>query len=426
MQAVIEPEVGRVTRDHRWLVAKRISFRFVALYFVIYFFPAPLTTPFRSPEQMEWYGWLSAKFWTPVVGTVGHALGVRGSLRFGRTNDGLADYVQLVCFAVVAAAAAALWSALDPGRSDARTRAFLRAWLRYVLAGMVLAYGFAKVFPSQMPLPEPSLLLTPYGQSAPMKLLWTFMGASPAYEVFCGIAETLGALLLFSRRTTPLGALLVAAVMSNVVMLNLCFGVYLKQLAIHLFLLALFLLAPSVPRLFRALVLGQSVPATRIEEPFARFPRRGYLGVKAVVIGCILYSQAAMPAHHYFVDSDGAPLPDLYGIYDVEEMRRGGDIVPALLTNPTYWQRVYFGRRESGAQLADGSRSTFVVSRSAAKETWFLSKGDGATLSVVRTDDGRLVIEGTLDGSKVLIRARPTDKKNLRLVQSQFRWVTEF
>ena len=53
-------------------------------------------------------------------------------------------------------------------------------------------YGFAKVIPSQFTTPGLGRLLTPYGDSSPMGLVWTFMGFSPVFTIFTGAAEALG------------------------------------------------------------------------------------------------------------------------------------------------------------------------------------------------------------------------------------------
>jgi hypothetical protein len=71
-------------------------------------------------------------------------------------------------------------------------------------------YGAAKVFKSQFPDPPASRLLEPLGEMSPMGLLWSFMGASEAYTVFGGLAETIPAILLMFGRTTLLGALAAA------------------------------------------------------------------------------------------------------------------------------------------------------------------------------------------------------------------------
>ncbi len=56
------------------------------------------------------------------------------------------------------------------------------------------------------------------------------MGYSTPYNVFTGLVETVPAMLLFFRRTATLGALLLVAVLANVVMLNLCYDVPVEDL----------------------------------------------------------------------------------------------------------------------------------------------------------------------------------------------------
>jgi hypothetical protein len=173
----------------------RIAWRFAALYLVLYLLPFPFDAPFEPPGAPPWY----AKIWDPAVAALGHTLGVRGSLSTVDGPDAPGHYVQLVCFGFLAAAAATAWSLLDrPRPRDRIAHEALRACVRYALAAAMLAFGFAKLFTTQMPLPEPSQLLETYGHSSRMALLWTFMGASPAYERLAGAVEVLGGALLLT------------------------------------------------------------------------------------------------------------------------------------------------------------------------------------------------------------------------------------
>ncbi len=78
----------------------------------------------------------------------------------------------------------------------------------------------------------------PMARSAPMGLLWAFMGMSHAYSFFGGLGEMAGAFLLLVPSFTALGALVTAGVMSNVLMLNLGYDVPRKIYSIHLILFA--------------------------------------------------------------------------------------------------------------------------------------------------------------------------------------------
>jgi hypothetical protein len=50
---------------------------------------------------------------------------------------------------------------------------------------------------SQFPAPTQDRLMQSYGDSSPMGLLWTFMGASEPYTMFVGFAEMISGILLF-------------------------------------------------------------------------------------------------------------------------------------------------------------------------------------------------------------------------------------
>src|ERR1700721_2964258 len=120
------------------------------------------------------------------------------------------------CFLVVAAAAAAVWSVVDRKRENYATLyKWFRVFLRFALASELLAYGMAKVIPLQMPFPYLPKLVEPFGNFSPMGVLWASIGASPAYEIFAGCAETLAGVLLIFPRTTMLGALVCVADMTQ-------------------------------------------------------------------------------------------------------------------------------------------------------------------------------------------------------------------
>src|SRR6185436_5234324 len=109
----------------------------------------------------------------------------------------------------------------------------------YQLFAQMLSYGIAKVLKLQFAAIGPIGLLRTYGEDSPMRLLWAFMGHSRPYNWFIGLSEVVGGVLLLFRRTTTLGALLLIAVMTNVVMLNLCYDVPVKLHASHLLIAAI-------------------------------------------------------------------------------------------------------------------------------------------------------------------------------------------
>src|SRR5215471_16070809 len=162
---------------------------------------------------------------------------------------------------IVASLATIAWSVIDRRRLQyARLHAGLRVYLRYLLAAVALSYGAAKVIPAQFPPPSLIALVTPLGEFTRMRLLWHFMGTSTAYEVFCGLIEVFGGVLLLSRRTTTLGALVLAGGLTNVAVLNFGYDVGVRLNATIYVFMALVLLAPEARRLANLFFLNQPVP----------------------------------------------------------------------------------------------------------------------------------------------------------------------
>ena len=82
---------------------------------------------------------------------------------------------------------------------------------------------------------------------------------SPAYQVFTGVVEVVGGLLLIAPRTAILGAMICLASMTQVFVLNMTYDVGVKILSFQLALMSLFLLAPDLPAVMNALVSTEPV-----------------------------------------------------------------------------------------------------------------------------------------------------------------------
>src|SRR5690606_15743476 len=134
-------------------------------------------------------------------------------------------------------------------------------------------------------------LIQPLGDKSPMGLAWTYVGFSPAFSMFAGLAEAAGGMLLFFRRTTLLGALLVAVVMVNVMVMNFTFDIPVKLYSTLLVLMADFLVVPDARRLVQVVLWNE---AAQPRQPFAfKLSRRWQVTavvVKTIFIGGMLAS----------------------------------------------------------------------------------------------------------------------------------------
>ncbi|MFO0981276.1 MAG: hypothetical protein U1E76_05890 [Planctomycetota bacterium] len=324
----------------RWSWPKRALFRFVFAYLVLYNFPFPLAYLPGTDQLSAWY----RQAWYRLVPWVGkHLLHLRQDITVfpNGSGDTTYNYVEVLCFAAIAAVATVMWSILGARQQQhARLHHLLRIYVRYALAVIMLGYGLAKILPPRQFQPAGfDKLVEPFGEFSPMGLLWTFMGYSVAYTIFAGLAEALGGALLLWRRTATVGAIVTAGVMANVVMLNFCYDTPVKLYSSHLLFMACFLIAADLRRLAGVLNF-----ATR---PVALHPERRWLRwtlfpAKLAFLGWIGYATAS--GHAEMAALYDQPRPALQGIYEVEEFARNGAVVPPLLTEATRWRSVIITR----------------------------------------------------------------------------------
>src|SRR5262249_24526303 len=157
--------------------------------------------------------------------------------------------------------------------------------------------------------------------SSPLGLLSTFMGLSLGYNLFIGALEVTGAVLLFFRRTTTLGALILTGCLAQAVVLDFGYDVPLKLFSIHLLVMTLLILAPDVPRLFRMLVLNQGTEPAQLPLLFSRWRLNHAAWVFKIAIAAWAVGWVTAMA---YADSkqrgDFAPRHALYGTYQVDQM----------------------------------------------------------------------------------------------------------
>jgi len=403
-----------------WSVPKRVAFRFGFIYLVLYELPWLLKRPLL-PDARKTAESLGA--FEGVVRWFGHhVLGIAGSLpkEYPGGGDTLFQWARVALLLLVATIGAAVWTGLDRKRTGYPLLLdFLRVYVRYGLAFTMMFYGTVKVFPIQFASPTLlSDLLEPFGNLSPMGLLWKFMGFSRTYTLFSGLLELLGGVLLFWRRTTFLGALLVAAATANVFLLNVSYDVNVKLYSAHLLVMAVFLSAPDGVRVLRSLLWRQPVdfPPLREPLPWARVNRARPWVKAAVVIWCsfaIVYFtvKQARPA---------APMPPaLYGVWRVESY---GSLAPV----GTSWHRVVITEwSELAVERLDGEKAWFTLKDDPSASTASLSnETKEMMLKYIRPDADHLALDGEVDGVPMSLQLR-RDSQEFPLTSRGFHWLQE-
>ena len=338
-----------MTNAVEWGLPRRIAFRFAVIFAALLMFPFPI---YLLPKSDE----LSAALNKPLDwATQWLAMDVLGLPRLAaeRTGSGdrMFDYVQLLLFALCAVIGMIVWSIIDRRRRGYAKLAAL-AWvvLRYFLAWMMLDYGLAKVLKSQFPDLSPPLLHQRLGEIPPMRLVWAFMGYSLPYTVFAGSAEMVGGALLLWRRTATLGALVVIAVMTNVVMLNFCYDVPVKLFSVELLVMAIAIASPQLRRLIGA-VLGRAAVEVPLRPRMSRARERARLIAKLALLAVMtldLGLRAAGSRGH------ADHVHELFGSWKVDSFVADGVERPRLADDPVRWESWSASRSYARIWLLDG------------------------------------------------------------------------
>lgn len=410
-----------------WARTTKIAFRFLGTYAVLYILPFPI----GAVPGSDLLGKPYEEFWHVVVPWVGQrALGLEITVRPNGSGDTTYNYVQVGILAAVAGAVALLWSLADRRRPHyRRLHGWLRIYVRFYLAIMLLSYAVVKVIPVQFPPPPLDRLLQPYGDSSPMGLLWTFMGAAPAYVIFTGLAELAAGLLIACRRTTLLGALLAAGVMVNVVMLNLCYDVPVKLLSTHLLGLSLFLIVPDLKRLADFFILNRPTHPAPSAPLFGAhvWLNRAAMAGAAIFIGYNVYTLVDE------VRADGirAAKSPLYGIWHVEVFEIDGVPRPPLLTDRERWRRLVFDHPwATTVQLMDGERVRWLVeideSQGLIKLRFPNQPKRQAQLNFERPNADRLIVRGVYEGRRIIATMSREEASTFVLTSRGFHWINEY
>ena len=393
-----------------WTPIERFGFRAAFAYFALFGF-ASLLDSGAGPRTV-----LSALH-EPIVGWFGHTV-----LRLsGSPNDAGASWAiaQQIVAIVVAVAIAGAWSVVSRRTDYRRLHGWMRLILRYYVGIVMIVYGGFKVIPTQFPPISLDQLSQPLGSLSPMGLLWSFMGYSVIYAMFTGFGESIGAFLLFFRRTTTVGALVLVAVLSNVALLNYAYDVPVKQLSSNLLLASIVLILPDVRRLLGVLFLNRTVLPADLTFRLPHWLQRARRFVKPIVVAGATLVPLAISSR---VSPRLRELPPLFGIYEVKEFVRNGAAVPPLATDSTRWRSVVFGR--PGVMtirfMTDSVRVFAATVDSAGHHVTVAPRAEPRRKSVLdyeRLPNGALRVSGTDRGDSIAVTLERLDQaKAFRLL----------
>lgn len=418
-----------------WSPIARIAFRFCFIYFTLYCVATQIINSVLVIPKVDVPDWTTlwplreGVFWVAA-----HIFRLKTPLVYSGSGSGdkQFDWVLLFCMLVLSALATVVWSLLDRKRENYRTlNKWFLVFLTFCLAGQMFVYGMIKAIPLQMPYPNLSRLLEPFGNFSPMGVLWYSVGSSPAYETFAGCAEFCGGLLLIFRRTRTLGLLICLADMTQVFLLNMTYDVPVKLLSFHLILMALVLLAPDMERLANFFLLQKTAePATRTPLFASRRAQKIATGVLAFLWIWMLANGAYGIWDSYHQYGPGAPKSPLYGIWNIQDYMLDGKPQPLAVTDKQAWRRIIFEYPQyTQIQCMDdvhGYGSALDQKSGSVTLTDIRDKNWQARLSITRPAADQMTLDGTVAGKKAVLHLQRLDEKKFLLESRGFHWVQDY
>lgn len=267
--------------------------RFLCVYLALYAFPFPLSAAVSIPltlaaqvlsplgidlpmlAQIEQVFYQSSEMLAGLMTVpLGKLFGLTVQLQPTGSGDTTHHVLKTGLLIVTSILIAAIWNWRRKGTYPTTKARWGHVWGRWWLATCMMQYGFIKIFGQQFHVATSHELRQALGDYSPMHLAWTFLGHSPSYQGFAGLAELIPALLILNARTAILGLLMMLGVLSNVFAMNLFFDIPVKFASGHYLLATIILLVPYWPRI-RAFLRGATeLPAVDLYIKPKRFSEK--------------------------------------------------------------------------------------------------------------------------------------------------------
>lgn len=329
-----------------WKEYQLILFRIAFIFFIA----------ISIPNSIEWYKQLMQLNWFHLnyrdlydIARFGAGINFVGNTIFGSQLLGYANWITT---ALIAVAGGLIWTGIVKARKLPRKEYYTAwYWLRVVVryrAGIgIIGFGFTKLLPLQMPYPSLGILNTNFGDLTAQKIYWLSVGIVPWYQVFAGVVEITAGTLLFFRKTTTLGAVLLLGALGDIVYVNFAYDGGVHVYSSYFVLLAALLLVNDVPKIYRLLIQERfTVPVNYYPSFSERWIRYTRIGLKSATIflflGVLFYLQLINFLYDPYKQPAVAGVKPLRGNYQVTEFRLNDQVIPYSPLDSVRWQEATF------------------------------------------------------------------------------------
>jgi hypothetical protein len=263
---------------------------------------------------------------------------------------------------------------------------------RWIAATLCCLYGFAKLNGSQFTILD-SELTRPLGEVSGFWLTWYYFGYSPVYGSLLALLQIGAAVLLVLPRTALAGALMLLPVVTNILLIDVLYGVDPggTAAALVLFVCTLLVVAPYVKRIANV-VLIRSQPIR--PGPFA------LIALPALLV--VSFGFTWWVANY----NNRRPTP-IDGIWKVTAQT-------GTPTDAPQWQHVFFERNRAflavfRAERTPDERRHFEIGQDGTIEIWerWLTKGRPIMRGRSQGDDRiELQIFPELGGGRLILHRK--------------------
>jgi uncharacterized membrane protein YphA (DoxX/SURF4 family) len=422
-----------ITDQTNWSIIKKFGFYFLFSYYFLYAFPQVFDGIIPFVDGILGHYYSAQDGFVSFVGEAIFRLGYYEPNYNSGSGDQVFFYIRQVVFLLLALLSAFIWSFIAKKYSSHnKLYEILRIYLRYFLVAILLSYGFAKVFPSQMPPLTPIQLTQPYGHFSPMGIAWAFMGSSPAFQIFAGVLEVLSGLLLLFRKTTTLGALLAVIVLTGVVVFNFCYDIPVKINSTNYLFIAVFLLLNARKNLANLFFFHKEIkPETSIELFIGKKQRIVAIVFKYSYIAYLLFVFTTDSYSFYFDEVKQRSQHPLYGVYDVQLFIRNNDTIPLLKGDKSIWDKLVlsypkvFSIRDMNDSLQRFPITDFDSTKQVVS---FLTNPEDTSFKSTlyyTKKSGHLTLKGNIGKDSIFIKSLLIPNENYLLLNRGFHWINE-
>jgi len=298
---------------------------------------------------------------------------------------------------------------------------WLMILVRYYLFMVMLKYGLQKILAVQFP--TPSGLDDTYGESHPMTLLWVFIGYAKPYQIFGGLLELVGGLLLLSRKTVKLGTFICLGVMTNVMLLNYCYNVPVKLFSTHLVFMCLLLILFYRKDFVSFFFKNDTVNPIEVKDVVPQKWNDVKFYAKWIALIIIISFNTHQQYNIYQIVN--AKKQNIIGEYKVDQFQIFSKNEPPTVVNDSLRWEVLKIAYANGYIQYPNSYQWFLLSIDENEKT-FTFKYDGKKQQLKYDIDRKnnLKLKGTFEDNFINATLSPQQSEYL-LLRESFRWVQE-